>query len=152
MLAIGMEGFAFELGLALGRGGLFGCLIGGVLAMSWTLLHLLLSLLLSYGGNLIEVYRQLVLLAGQQFGPPYRPASAGPIAVLALINMSIGAAAALTGWRVGGRTDATTSSVAAAASPPRQVVPTRRHGPSEPHHARARRRRSSAGDWWPCPG
>jgi nucleoside-triphosphatase THEP1 len=120
MLAIGMEGFAFELGLALGRGGLFGCLIGGVLAMSWTLLHLLLSLLLSYGGNLIEVYRQLVLLAGQQLGPV--PAgAAGPIAVLALINMSIGAAAALTGWRVGGRTDATTSSVAAAASPPRQV-------------------------------
>jgi hypothetical protein len=36
MLAISMEGFAFEAGLTIGRGGLLGCVIGGVLAMSWT--------------------------------------------------------------------------------------------------------------------
>ncbi|MGD1147718.1 MAG: nucleoside-triphosphatase [Thermoanaerobaculaceae bacterium] len=102
MLAISMEGFAFELGLGLGRGGLLGCLIGGVLAMSWTLLHMLLSLLLSYGANLIEVYRQLVALAAQQLGPlPF--GAVGPLAALAMLNMTVGAAAALTGWRVGGR-------------------------------------------------
>lgn len=112
MLAIGMEGCAFEAGLALGRGGLIGCLIGGVLAMSWTFAHLLLSLLLSYGGNLIEVYRQLVVSAGREFGP--LPGGAvGPIAALALVNMSVGVVAALTGWRAGGRPDAAAPPVAA---------------------------------------
>ncbi|MDD5564584.1 MAG: nucleoside-triphosphatase [Thermoanaerobaculaceae bacterium] len=101
MLAISMEGFAFEAGLAIGRGGLLGCLIGGVLAMSWTFAHLLLSLLLSYGTNLVEVYRQLVGSAAQQLGPlPF--GAVGPIAALALVNMAVGVAAALTGWRAGG--------------------------------------------------
>ena len=101
MLAISMEGFAFEAGLAIGRGGLIGCLIGGVLAMSWTFLHLLLSLLLSYGTNLVEVYRQLVGSAAQQLGPmPF--GAVGPIAALALVNMAVGVAAAFTGWRAGG--------------------------------------------------
>jgi len=101
MLAISMEGFAFEAGLTIGRGGLLGCVIGGVLAMSWTFLHLLLSLLLSYGTNLVEVYRQLVGSAAQQLGPmPF--GAVGPIAALALVNMAVGVAAALTGWRAGG--------------------------------------------------
>jgi nucleoside-triphosphatase THEP1 len=101
MLAIGMEGFAFEAGLALGRGGLLGCVLGGVLAMSWTFLHLLLSLLLSYGANLVEVYRQLVGSAVEQLGPlPF--GAVGPLAALALVNMTVGVAAALTGWRAGG--------------------------------------------------
>jgi nucleoside-triphosphatase THEP1 len=102
MLAIGMEGFAFELGLVFGRGGLLGCMIGGGLAMSWTFLHLVLSLLLSYGGNLVEVYRQLVALAAQQLGPlPF--GAVGPLAALAMLDMAVGAAAAVVGWRVGGR-------------------------------------------------
>jgi nucleoside-triphosphatase THEP1 len=102
MLAISMEGFAFEGGLAIGRGGLLGCVIGGVLAMSWTFLHLLLSLLLSYGTNLVEVYRQLIGSAAQQLGPmPF--GAVGPIAALALVNMTVGVAAAFTGWRAGGR-------------------------------------------------
>ena len=100
MLAIGMEGFAFEAGLAIGRGGLFGCLIGGVLAMSWTFAHLLLSLLLSYGTNLVAVYRELAGSAAQLLGPlPF--GAVGPIAGLALVNMAVGVAAAFTGWRAG---------------------------------------------------
>ena len=117
MLAIGMEGFAFEFGLVLGRGGLLGCLIGGVLAMSWTLLQMLLSLLLSYGANLIEVYRQLVALAAQQVGPlPF--GAVGPIAALAMLNMAVGATAALTGWRVGGRPSTPDGEAAALAPAP----------------------------------
>ena len=128
MLAIGMEGAAFELGLALGRGGMIGCLIGGVLAMSWTFVHLLLSLLLSYGANLIEVYRQLVVMAGQQFGP--LPGGAlGPVAALALVNMSVGVAAALTGWRVGGRPDPLPGSATAS---PQPAPPGRSIAPVEP--------------------
>ncbi len=116
MLAIGMEGAAFELGLTLGRGGLVGCLIGGVLAMSWTFVQLLLSLLLSYGANLIEVYRQLVTVAGQQLGA--LPGGAiGPIAALALVNMTVGALAALTGWRAGGRAGADGRLAASGARP-----------------------------------
>ncbi len=132
MLAIGMEGFAFEAGLAIGRGGMLGCLIGGVLAMSWTFLHLLLSLLLSYGWNLVEVYRQLVGSAAQQLGPmPFGPV--GPIAALALLNMAVGLAAAITGWRAGGNhVDGEPAARGGSTLPPRPVRPAPAFAPSLP--------------------
>jgi nucleoside-triphosphatase THEP1 len=105
MLAIGMEGAAFEAGLGIGRGGWLGCLLGGALAMSWTFVHLLLSLLLSYGANLVDVYRQLVAMAGREL-PPLPLGSAGPIVALAALNMAVGVAAAAVGWRAGGRRSA----------------------------------------------
>jgi len=122
MVAISMEGLSFELGLFVGRGGLLGCLIGGALAMLWTLLQQLILLLLSYGVNLAEAYRQLVSLAAERMGAvPF--GAAGPLLGLALLNVTVGIAAALTGWHVGGRggvlarTPADTSAHAARAFP-----------------------------------
>ncbi len=132
MLAISMEGFAFEAGLAIGRGGLLGCVIGGVLAMSWTFLHLLLSLLLSYGTNLVEVYRQLIGSAAQQLGPmPF--GAVGPIAALALVNMTVGVAAAVSGWRAGGhRTAAGPAARGGSSLPVRPARPATAAAPSLP--------------------
>jgi nucleoside-triphosphatase THEP1 len=104
MVAISVEGLSFELGLLIGRGGLLGCLIGGALAMSWTLLQLLLRLLLAYGANLAEAYRQVVALAAQRMGA-LPLGAAGPLVALALLSLAVGIAAALTGWHVAGRGD-----------------------------------------------
>jgi nucleoside-triphosphatase THEP1 len=104
MLAISVEGLSFELGLFVGRGGLIGCLLGSALAMSWTLLQLLLRLLLTYGANLAEAYRQIVALAAERRGAlPF--GAAGPLVALALLIVTVGIAAALIGWQVGGRGD-----------------------------------------------
>jgi len=111
MVAIGMEGLSFELGLLIGRGGLAGCLLGGALAMSWTFVHLLLSLLLVYGSNLAAAYEQLVVIVSRTTGSVPLGA-AGPLVAVALLNASVGIVAALSGWHVGGRGDAT------AAAPP----------------------------------
>jgi nucleoside-triphosphatase THEP1 len=117
MVAIGMEGLSFELGLLIGRGGLIGCLIGGALAMSWTFLQLLLSLLLIYGSNLAEAYRKIVALAAEKMGP-LPLGSAGPLAALALVSVSVGIAAALTGWHAGGRGDVLAGTSAGTSSLP----------------------------------
>ncbi len=98
MVAIAMEGFLFELGLALVRGGLGGAVLGGALAMSWTFAHQLGSLLITYGLNLVEVYTRLVALAERQLGPI--PLGAwGPLTALAVLNLVVGAVAAALGWR-----------------------------------------------------
>lgn len=98
MVAIAMEGFLFELGLALVRGGLVGAVLGGALAMSWTFAHQVGSLLITYGLNLVEVYTRLVALAEKQLGPI--PLGAwGPLTALAALNLGAGAIAAAVGWR-----------------------------------------------------
>jgi len=117
MVAISMEGLSFEFGLVVGRGGLVGCLVGGALAMSWTFLQLLLYLLLAYGANLAEAYRQMVALAAERMGP-LPMGTAGPLAALALLNVFVGIAAALTGWHVGGRGDVLAGKSAATSSLP----------------------------------
>lgn len=102
MVAIAMEGVAFEAGLALARGGLPGVLLAGALAMSWTFVHQVVSLLVTYGLNLVEVYTRLVQLTEAQLGP--LPLGAwGPFAAVALLNVVVGVAAAAAGWRAAGR-------------------------------------------------
>lgn len=102
MVAIAMEGVAFEVGLALARGGVAGVLLGGVLAMSWTFLHQVASLLVTYGLNLVEVYTRLVQLTEAQVGPV--PLGVwGPFAAVAVLNGAVGAVAAVAGWRGAGR-------------------------------------------------
>ena len=99
MLAIAMEGFAMELATRLFPRRLVGYLIGGALAMSWTMTHRLLSWLLTYGGNLVTVYEQLVAFAERQLG--HVPLGAwGPIVALAAVNVAAGLAAAFAGWTV----------------------------------------------------
>ena len=99
MMAIAIEGFAMELATRLFPRRLVGYLIGGALAMSWTMTHRLLAWLMTYGGNLVTVYEQLVAFAERQLG--HVPLGAwGPIVALAAVNVAAGFAAALAGWSV----------------------------------------------------
>lgn len=102
MVAIAMEGVVFELGLGLARGGFAGVVLGGALAMSWTFVHQVGSLVVTYGLNLVEVYTRLVQLAQAQLGPI--PLGAwGPVTALAVLNVGAGATAAVVGWRAAAR-------------------------------------------------
>lgn len=99
MVAIAMEGFALELATRIAPRRLVGYMLGGALAMSWTMTHRLLSLLLTYGANIVTVYAQLVAFAAKQLGPI--PLGAwGPIVVLVALNFVAGAVAAWIGWSV----------------------------------------------------
>jgi hypothetical protein len=99
MLAIAIEGFAMELATRLAPRRLLGYLVGGALAMSWTMTHRLLAWLMTYGGNLVTVYTQLVAWAERQVGQV--PLGAwGPIVALAVVNVLAGFAAAAAGWSV----------------------------------------------------
>lgn len=130
MVAIAMEGFLFELGLALVRGGLVGAVLGGALAMSWTFAHQVGSLLITYGLNLVEVYTRLVALAEKQLGPI--PLGAwGPLTALAVLNLVVGAIAAAVGWRAAGRPAAALTQTPSGAP---QVFPApRARTPITPH-------------------
>ncbi len=100
MLAIAAEALAMEAGVRLLGGRLPGFALGGALAMSWTLVHKVLSLLLTYGLDVVPLYREVVAWAGKQVGPiPLGPW--GPLAALALLNLVAGAAVALCGSRLG---------------------------------------------------
>lgn len=100
MLAIAAEAMAMEAGVRLLGGRLPGYALGGALAMSWTLVHKVLSLLLTYGADVVPLYREVVAWAEKQVGPiPLGPW--GPLAALALLNLAAGAAVALCGSRVG---------------------------------------------------
>jgi nucleoside-triphosphatase THEP1 len=102
MVAIAVEGMAMELGVRLAAGRRFGYFVGGALAMSWTLLHKFGGLLLTYGGDAIRVYLDLVAWAERQVGPiPLGPW--GPLAALAVLNVVVGVAAAGVGLRLTGR-------------------------------------------------
>lgn len=99
MVAIAMEGLALEAGVRMGAGRTAGYLLGGALAMSWTLLHKLGSFLLTYGLDVVRIYGDLVAWAERQVGPI--PLGAwGPLVALAALNLAAGAAAAVIGLRL----------------------------------------------------
>ncbi|MGD2121509.1 MAG: hypothetical protein PVJ76_07185, partial [Gemmatimonadota bacterium] len=100
MIAISMEGILMELGTRLPVPRIWGYLIGGALAMSWTLAHKILSLLLTYGGDLVRVYGDLIAVAERQMGPvPLGPW--GPLVALGVVNLALGTGAAAAGFRIG---------------------------------------------------
>jgi nucleoside-triphosphatase THEP1 len=84
---------------ALGRG-LAGCLIGGALAVSWTLAQKILSLLITYGLNVVALYEGVVRFAARATGWQ----SLGPREVvlgLLAVQAALGAAAGAAGWWLG---------------------------------------------------
>jgi nucleoside-triphosphatase THEP1 len=105
MVAIAMEGLLMEVAVRLLGGGAVGYALGGALAMSWTLAHKIVSLLLTYGPDLVRLYGDVIALAERQLGPiPLGPW--GPLAALALLNLALGAGASLVGLRLGGEVPA----------------------------------------------
>ncbi len=100
MVAIAMEGLLMEAAVRLFRARPAGYLVGGALAMSWTLAHKLVTMVLTYGPDLVRLYGDIIALAERQVGPiPLGPW--GPLVVLALLNLAVGAGAALVGLRLG---------------------------------------------------
>ncbi len=100
MVGIFSEGvILFLVASLLGRG-LPGCLLGGALAVSWTLAQKILSLLITYGLNFVELYQGLVRFAAKASGWQ----SLGPREVvlgLLAVQAALGAAAGTAGWWLG---------------------------------------------------
>ncbi|MFO8173980.1 MAG: nucleoside-triphosphatase [Longimicrobiales bacterium] len=100
MVAIAMEGALMEGGVRLLGGRVWGYALGGALAMSWTLCQKLVSLLVTYGADLVRVYQDLVTVAERQVGAvPLGPW--GPILALASLNLVVGLTAGVVGSRLG---------------------------------------------------
>jgi nucleoside-triphosphatase THEP1 len=100
MVAIAMEGALMEVAVRLGGGRVVGYVVGGVLAMSWTLGQKVFTLLLTYGPDLVRLYGDLIALAERQVGSiPLGPW--GPVLGLVALNVVAGVAAAVAGLRLG---------------------------------------------------
>lgn len=101
MVAIAMEGVLMEAGVRLLGIRVWGYALGGALAMSWTLTQKLVSLLITYGTDLVGVYQDLVAVAERQVGTvPLGPW--GPLLALASLNLLAGLTAGVLGSRLGG--------------------------------------------------
>lgn len=100
MVGIFTEGVILFLAVrTLGRG-LPGCLLGGALAVSWTLAQKVLSLLITYGLNFITLYEGVLRFAARATGWQ----SLGPKEVvfgLLAVQVTLGAAAGTAGWWLG---------------------------------------------------
>lgn len=103
MIGIIAEGVLLQFSLnLLGRGWL-GCVVGGALAVSYTLLHKIVALTITYGADLVSVFNGIVQFASKTTGwQGLQPASV----LLALVSIQtvIGIAAGLAGWYCGRRT------------------------------------------------
>ena len=100
MVAIAMEGALMEAAVRLGRGRLVGYMVGGAVAMSWTLGQKVFTLLLTYGPDLVRLYGDLIALAERQVGSiPLGPW--GPLLALGALNIMVGASSAVVGLRLG---------------------------------------------------
>jgi len=97
MIAITLEGLLFEAGARIGRRGALACAVGGALAMTWTFVHQVGSLLIAFGPDLVEVYRRLVAEMPQIAAMPLGGWT--PVVAVLALELAAGAGAALLGWR-----------------------------------------------------
>lgn len=102
MVGIFTESVILSLAVTLLGRGLAGCVLGGALAVSWTLAQKILSLLITYGLNFIPLYEGLVRFAARSTGWT----ALGPrelILGLLAVQAALGAAAGAAGWWLGRR-------------------------------------------------
>ncbi len=66
MIAIFMEGFLLEAAVWIAGRNAFAYILGGMLAMSWTLFQKIANLVIIYGFHIVELYENLVMYAGNQ--------------------------------------------------------------------------------------
>lgn len=100
MTGIMAEAILLEAGILFFGRNLAGYLIGGAVALFSALIHKLLSLLILYGFNIIQIYINIIQFASRQTNIP----DADPVILLfylSLIYLFIGAGAALTGFLIG---------------------------------------------------
>jgi hypothetical protein len=102
MIAIFTEAVLLEISvLILGRN-YAGFIVGSILAMTWNLFQKILSYILFYGFDIIEIYKGLVKIAEKQFNHNFDLLWA-PIIVLLIAYALFGLAAGIVGIRVGKR-------------------------------------------------
>ncbi len=68
MVGIFMEGLILEVFVRLFRGKWPGFVLGGALAVSWSLFQKIFVLLMTYGPDFVKLYEQLYLMASRSFG------------------------------------------------------------------------------------
>jgi len=100
MVAILLESLLLEIPVRISGRSYPGFIVGGMLAMSWNLVHKIINLLIYYGFNMIDLYTSMVLYAGNQLGlgklDPWTP-----ILLLWSIYLVTGALAAVMGILIG---------------------------------------------------
>ncbi len=104
MVAIVIEALCLEAGVKLLCPNIPGYLLGGALAVSWSLLHKVGRLLVVYGPNLVNLYLRLYQLAAHQLGlDPSQHGFWRLVSGLAALYLLGGIGAALLGWYIGDR-------------------------------------------------
>jgi nucleoside-triphosphatase THEP1 len=100
MVGIVMEGVLLELSVRLSGGRAVGYLVGGALAVSWSLVQRILTAVIVFGPDLVRLYSETYNYAARSLGV----SRFGPfdlIAALVALEWAFGAAAAGFGVRVG---------------------------------------------------
>lgn len=100
MIAIVSESFLLEASVRLFGRSFAGFIVGSMLAMSWNLVQKIISLIIFYGGNLVDLYGKLTDYAARQFNLKFDTFWA-PLLLLLSFYAVFGAAAAIIGMRTG---------------------------------------------------
>ncbi len=100
MIAIMAEAVLLECAVRLFGRSIAGYLVGGVLAMSWNLLHKIANFILFYGFNIVTLYENLIRIAQKQFSVQ-SDITWLPVLLLLVVHAVLGAAAAVVGMRMG---------------------------------------------------
>ena len=100
MIAIFCESLLLEIAVMVFRRNIFAYILGGVLAMSWTFTHKILSFILTYGFNLINLYKDIALFAQKQFNITFENIWV-PIYLLWFVYFLMGVISALMGIYIG---------------------------------------------------
>lgn len=102
MIGIFAEGVILQLVLQLLGRNAVGCVVGGILAVSYTLLHKIVALTIVYGADLVRVFTGIVQFASRVTGwQGLQPADV--LLALVAVQSILGATAGLAGWYFGRR-------------------------------------------------
>ena len=116
MIGIVMEGVLVEASVRLFRGRAPGYLVGGALAVSWSMAQRVLNALVAFGTDVVRLYVDAYGYASRSIGV----SSFGPfdlVAALVALEMGAGVAAALLGLRIARRAAEAAADVPPAAAP-----------------------------------
>ncbi len=100
MIAIFIEALLIEFAVRFTGRNMFAYILGGMLAMSWTLFQKIANLIVIYGLNIVELYANLTKFAQKQLNL-YSDNIWAPIIALWLVYLLTGLIAALTGIYIG---------------------------------------------------
>ncbi len=102
MIAILAESLLLESALRIFGRTIPGFIIGSMLAMSWNLFQKVFNLIIFYGGNMVDIYKNITSWAAKQLDLSI-DAFWAPLVVLLVLYALFGAAAAVAGIRTGRR-------------------------------------------------